>query len=115
MAGALLPTSIRANALQGAALGAIQPVTNGGERAINSLVGLGAGAGGAALPRAITGAASGARNFLSSVSGRGLPSADRAAGQVILREATNPNMLSITESSVPEFSGHWAKLLLILG
>ncbi|SDQ41946.1 hypothetical protein [Pseudoxanthomonas sp. CF125] len=49
---ALLPATIRGNALQGLAMGAIQPVAAEGERAQNTALGGLAGSAGAAVPKA---------------------------------------------------------------
>lgn len=98
LAPVLLPTTVRGGALQGAALGAAQPVTGEGERGLNALAGGLFGGAGAALGNAVGSAYRGARNVLSRT---GLSSTDRQAANVLSREATNPNMLAITESAVP--------------
>lgn len=97
-AAALLPTTVRGNALQGAAIGALQPVATEGERVGNALAGGSGGAGGAALARGVGAVAGGARNLLART---GLSATDRQAANVLSREATNPNNLTITASEVP--------------
>lgn len=93
-ARALLPTTIRGNALQGAALGALQPTATGESRTRNALVGGAMGGAGAA---AIKGVAAGARGTAGAVrrvlSGESVSSADRAAAERLLAEAADATRL----------------------
>lgn len=98
VASAVLPTTIRGGALQGAALGAAQPVTGDGQRAVNALAGGAFGGIGAAAGNALGSLYRGARNVLA---GGGLNSTDQRVANVLAREATNPNALTITPSAVP--------------
>lgn len=97
-APAFLPTTIVGNALQGAALGALQPAVAEGERGINALGGLAGGAAGGAIGRA----GSAAFNAVANAGRRGISAADRGAANVLLREAADPNALqTVAPSSVP--------------
>lgn len=97
-AAAFLPTTIRGNALQGAALAASQPVAAEGERGVNALIGLAGGAAGGAVGRA---AGAGA-NALGRLSRPGLSAADRGAADILLREAADPmNLQRAQPSAVP--------------
>ncbi|WP_019658908.1 hypothetical protein [Stenotrophomonas hibiscicola] len=97
-ANALLPTTVRGNALQGLTIGALQPVASENERVGNALLG-GVGGGAGALAAKGAGAAlNTGRNLLART---GLNATDRQAGNVLAREATNPNNLTITQSDVP--------------
>lgn len=97
-ARALLPTTIRGNVAQGAALGALQPSTSAGDQAINTSLGGLFGGLGAGLVKAAGGTINGLRNLLSR---SGLTNAERRAGEIILRESTNPSGLTFEESAVP--------------
>lgn len=97
-ARALLPTTIRGNIAQGAALGALQPSTSAGDQAINTSLGGLFGGLGAGLVKAAGGTINGLRNLLSR---SGLTNAERRAGEIILRESTNPSGLNFEESAVP--------------
>lgn len=97
-ARALLPTTIRGNIAQGAALGALQPSTSAGDQAINTSLGGLFGGLGAGLVKAAGGTINGLRNLLSR---SGLTNAERRAGEIILRESTNPSGLTFEESAVP--------------
>lgn len=97
-ANALLPTTVRGNALQGLTIGALQPVAAEDERAGNALLGGAGGAGGALLARGAGAAVNTGRNLLART---GLNATDRQAGNVLAREATNPDNLTITPSAVP--------------
>lgn len=97
-ARALLPTTIRGNIAQGAALGALQPSTSAGDQAINTSLGGLFGGIGAGLVKAAGGTINGLRNLLSR---SGLTNAERRAGEIILRESTNPSGLNFEESAVP--------------
>lgn len=98
LASAVLPTTIRGGALQGAALGAAQPVTGEGQRGVNALAGGAFGGLGAAAGNALGSLYRGTRNILA---GGGLSSTDQRVANVLAREATNPNALTITPSAVP--------------
>jgi hypothetical protein len=89
-AGMLLPRTIGGNALQGGLVGALQPVAFEGERGSNALLGLGAGAAGAAVPKALGAAARGAANLAPAVTQN---SQNRAAAKVLNAFADNPNAL----------------------
>jgi hypothetical protein len=85
---AALPTSLAGNALQGLAVGAVQPVAGEGERIQNALIGLGGGLGGAAAAKTLSAATRVGGNALSAVLGRPTTSsAERAAAQIIAQEA----------------------------
>lgn len=98
LAPALLPTTIRGNALQGAVLAGLQPATDDADRAENAAVGGTVGGLGAAAVRGGGALLRGARNVLSRA---GLTTTDRAAANVLAREATNPDALVIEQSAVP--------------
>lgn len=98
-ASALMPTSIRGNALQGALLGGVQPVAAEGERGTNVAVGGVAGAAGAAIPRAVGGTANALGRVLG---GQTLTGAERRAAQAIKDIAVNPAALTTpSPSAVP--------------
>lgn len=94
---AILPTTIRGNALQGAYLGALQPTTEEGQRGQNIALGGALGGAGAGLANGAGALIRGARNVLAR---GGLTSTDRRAANVLAREATNPD-IQLTPSSVP--------------
>lgn len=96
-ASAILPTTIRGNAIQGAMLGGLQPTTQEGQRLENAGLGALFGGGAAGLTKAAGSAYRGARNVLAR---GGLTSTDRRAANVLAREATDPN-ITVTESAVP--------------
>lgn len=98
-AGAFLPRTIAGNALQGTALGAVQPVAAQGERGRNMALGGAAGATGAAIPKA----AGGTLNALSRMlGGQTLTGAERRAATAIQEIAQNPAALATpAPSSVP--------------
>ncbi|MCS4234407.1 hypothetical protein [Stenotrophomonas sp. BIGb0135] len=97
-APALLPTTIRGNALNGLIMGSLQPSTSSSDRAQNALVGGVLGGTGAGVVRGASAGAGAARNLLSRT---GMTATDRQAAQVLAREATNPNQLVIQGSAVP--------------
>ncbi|WP_440984905.1 hypothetical protein ACQHIH_15965 [Xanthomonas sontii] len=97
----ILPRTIAGNALQGLAVGAVQPAANNEERGLNSLIGLAGGGLGAVAGKAAAATIGAGKNALASLLGRGLNSTDAAAGQAIVREATNPNAITFTPSAVP--------------
>lgn len=96
---ALLPATVRGNALQGLAVGGLQPVVEDGERGRNMAVGTVAGGAGAAVPKAagaLTKLASGTlgRNTLSG--------AERRAGQIVAGEASNlDTLMQANPSAIP--------------
>lgn len=93
---ALLPATIRGNALQGLALGAIQPVAAEGERAQNTALGGLAGGAGAAVPRAGGALA----KLLGGVVGRPtLSGAQARAAQLVRGEATSMDKLMRADPS----------------
>ncbi len=94
---AALPTTAGGNALQGLALGTVQPVAGQGERDVNQGVGGLAGFLGVKVPQAVGGTA----NTLGRMLG-GLSSAERAAAQQIVSVAENPTALGVAQpSAVP--------------
>ncbi len=97
-APAILPTTIRGNALQGGVIGAVQPNTGAQDRGLNMLLGgLGGGAG-AGLVKVAGATASGLGNLLART---GLSGTDRRAAELVAREATSPNALTYQQSAVP--------------
>lgn len=101
-AGAMfIPRTIAGNALQGLAIGSVQPAVSEKERGLNSLIGLAGGGLGAVAGKAASATIGAGKNALASLLGRGLNSTDAAAGQALMREATNPNSITFTPSSVP--------------
>lgn len=94
---AILPTTIRGNALQGAFLGGLQPAADATQRAENIGLGGALGGAGAGLVQGAGSVLRGARNVLAR---GGLTSTDRRAANVLAREATDPNF-TVTESAVP--------------
>lgn len=101
-AGAMfLPRTIAGNALQGLAIGSVQPAVNEQERGLNSLIGLAGGGLGAVAGKAASATIGAGKNALASLLGRGLNSTDAAAGQALMREATNPKAITFTPSAVP--------------
>lgn len=97
-ANALLPSTVRGNALQGLTIGALQPVASENERVGNALLGGVGGGAGAIAAKGAGAALNTGRNLLART---GLNATDRQAGNVLAREATNPNSLTITQSAVP--------------
>ncbi len=97
----LLPRTVAGNALQGLAIGSLQPAVNEQERGVNSLIGLTGGGLGAIGGKVLGATVNAGRNALSMLSGRGLSTTDQAAGQALMREATNPNAITVTPSAVP--------------
>lgn len=97
-ARAFSPSTIGGNIAQGAVLGAAQPHTDSGDQAINTGLGGLFGGIGAGLVKAAGGTINGLRNLLSR---SGLTNAERRAGEIILRESTNPSGLTFEESAVP--------------
>lgn len=91
-----LPTTVRGNALQGAGLGTIQPVTGEGERVGNTGLGFAGGGAGAAVPKvagAVTRAATGA------LSRPTLSGAERRAAELIAAESAGVNSLMTPQPS----------------
>lgn len=97
-APALLPTTVRGNALQGAFIGATQPATSDADRGLNALAGGAFGGAGAAGIKGGGALLNTGRNVLART---GLTATDRQAANVLAREATNPNQLVIQQSAVP--------------
>jgi hypothetical protein len=96
---ALLPRTILGNATQGGVVGALQPVTDNGERGTNTLVGFGLGGFGAAVPKAVGATARPAANYLARFTRKG---SEKAAARIIQSEAANPaNLLASAPSNVP--------------
>lgn len=83
-ARAFLPATIRGNATQGGILGLIQPTVEDGERVSNAAMGVGAGAVGAAVPKAIGAGVRAARNVVSRPTASG---AERRAAEMIAAES----------------------------
>lgn len=97
-AGALMPTTITGNALQGAAIGAVQPVVSEGERGGNIALG---GILGGVVPAGIK-LASGVGSAASNLASRtGVTNTDRRAAEIIRREAANPDAVVFQDSMVP--------------
>lgn len=96
---ALLPTTVRGNALQGLAVGAVQPVAAEGERAQNTALGGLAGGAGAAVPKAGGALA----KLLGGVVRRPtLSGAERRAAELLKGEASSlQNLMRSQPSTVP--------------
>ena len=95
---ALLPATIRGNAAQGAALGALQPTTTGESRGLNSLMGGAAGGAGAAV---LKGAGTGI-NALRNIGRQGVDGTDRAAATMLAAQAADPSSITrAAPSAVP--------------
>lgn len=94
---ALLPATIRGNALQGAAFGAAQPVTEDGERLKNAGLGGALGAAGSLLVKAPVAAYNALRNL-----GSGAATVDRAAANTLTELASDPAAIGrAAPSAVP--------------
>ncbi|ASL01755.1 hypothetical protein [Xanthomonas citri] len=99
LVGAALPRTVAGNALQGAGLGALQPVATSENRLANIAVGTAGGAGGALAGKAIGSGVNALARLLRPAT---LNGADRAAGQIIQREAARPADLATPQpSAVP--------------
>lgn len=85
---ALLPTTIRGNAIQGAVVGAAQPVATGDSRAANVALG---GTIGAVVPGAVKVAASAVRSVRDAL--RPAATAVEEAVRTVIREAADPSAL----------------------
>lgn len=97
--GALMPATVRGNALQGGALGTVQPTASEGERGANQTLGTLVGAAGAAIPKAAGGIVDSLRSMFG---GQLVSGAERAAAQRILDVAANPQALQApAPSAVP--------------
>lgn len=97
-AAAFLPSTIRGNAAQGAALGALQPTSTGESRGLNSLVGGAAGGAGAAV---FKGAGAGI-NALRNIGRQGVDGTDRAAAAMLAGQAADPASITrAAPSAVP--------------
>lgn len=97
-ASALLPSTIRGNAAQGAVMGALQPTATGESQGVNALAG---GALGGAGAGAMKLAGSGVNALAARM--RGAPSStEQAAAGILMREADNPQaLLARQQSNVP--------------
>lgn len=89
---ALLPTTIRGNALAGAVYGAAAPVASDAERAGNM-------AAGATLGGALTALPAGVNALAARTRAAAIPDAERAAARTIEQQSTGP--LDIQPSAVP--------------
>jgi hypothetical protein len=100
---AFLPTSLGGNALQGGALGTIQPNAEEGERERNQGAGVLAGAGGTALAKLVGAGAKGVRGGLAALLGQQTASgSERKAAQIIAQEAGGiRELLAPQPSAVP--------------
>lgn len=95
---ALLPATVRGNALQGAAMGALQPVAEEGERGRNMAIGGLAGGSGALAGKGL--------GALAKLAGRASPSAlsstDAKVAEVIRKEASGAqSLMAPAPSAVP--------------
>lgn len=98
-ASALLPSTIRGNALQGTALGSLQSVSTDESRAQNALIGGAAGGAGAALA---SGVGRAGRAAVNAWANRGVSSTDRIAAGIIAREADDVSRVGVAQpSAVP--------------
>lgn len=95
-ARALLPSSIRGNVGLGAVSGFLQPNAGAGDQAVNTTAGGVLGGAGAAVPRV----AIATGGYLNRLRG-GVSPIEQRAGERIVREATNPNAISFSRSSIP--------------
>lgn len=96
---AILPTTVRGNALQGLAFGGVQPVAAEGERETNSTIG---GVLGGALPAALKTGGGFINSLRGLFGGNTMSGAERGAGQVLRDEATNlASLLKPSPSAVP--------------
>lgn len=100
---AALPTTIKGNALQGMALGTVQPVAEQGERAVNQGIGGLAGWLGAAAPRAVGAVTRPVRSAISDLLGQPTASGvERRAADLIRQEASDVGSLMRPQpSAVP--------------
>lgn len=99
VARALLPTTVRGGAIQGAAVGAAQPVARNGERSQNMLLGAGAGAAGGLLPRVAGTVGRSARAVVDPFTQKGQ---ERIVGGTLRRVASDPARLNTpSPSAVP--------------
>jgi hypothetical protein len=99
LASGMLPQTIKGNALQGAAFGAVQPVGEGDSRGLNTLLGTAAGGAGAALAPAVGGLA---RLVAAPLRQTGRTGVDRRVAQVLRSEAEKPQtLLTPQPSAIP--------------
>jgi hypothetical protein len=100
---AALPATIGGNALQGGALGTIQPIAREGERGTNQALGATFGWLGAAAPKVLGAVARPVRSAISDLLGQPTASGvERRAAEQILAEAANPKTLTRAQpSAVP--------------
>lgn len=96
---AFMPSTLRGNALQGLAMGALQPVANEGERAQNAGMGFAAGGAGAAIPKA----GSALLRLAGGTVGRPtLSGAEQRAAQILRGEASSlQQLMQPAPSAVP--------------
>lgn len=87
---AFLPNTVRGAALQGGAVGAMQPVGTGDSRALNAGLGMAAGAGGAAIPRL---AGAGIRAGKAPFAGMTSAGAEKRTAGILRREAMDASSL----------------------
>lgn len=98
-ASVVLPTTLRANLLQGAALGAAQPSLSDEERLINAGIGGAAGWTGAAVPKVAGATLRSARSLLDPFTDSG---AAAKAAEVVRAFAEDPARLAVRQpSSIP--------------
>lgn len=87
---ALMPTSVRGAAAQGAVIGALQPVREDGNRGLNMLLGTGAGAAGGAAPRFLGAGLRSLNRILEPLTDKGV---ERITGRTLQRFAQSPAAL----------------------
>lgn len=98
-APAILPRTTIGNALQGAAFGAVQPVGTEDSRMVNTTIGAGAGAVGAAVPQLLGAGYRAGRSILEPITRAGQ---ERIVGRAIQRSATDPTRLAqAAPSAIP--------------
>lgn len=96
---AALPSTIAGNAVQGAVIGAVQPVGSGDSRLANMLLGGGAGAAGSAIPKGIGALYRGTGSYIGKITPMGV---ERRAARVLMAEAQNPQaLLTAQPSTIP--------------
>lgn len=90
---AFMPTSVKGSALQGAVIGQLAPVQEGQSRELNTVVGAGSGAAGAAIPRIAGAGVRTANRLLEPFREKGM---ENVVGRTLQRFAKNPNTLTNT-------------------
>jgi hypothetical protein len=93
---ATLPTTVRGATVQGAAIGAMQPLGADDSRLMNAGIGGLAGFGGSAAPRVVAGGLRGLMSPIRHVTESGV---DRRVADVIRQEAQNPQGLMVPQPS----------------